>query len=182
MKKSLIAFVAASLVSASAMAGSVTLELREGNLATGANSTEWKVEAWDKVANLDTGLELQSKQAEHQGTLKSAVSAKVGKSFAVSSVKVLPYAEYGERFTTGSDLTFYGLGAKASVSVYKNVGVSVGYRHRASRNYVRLFNENRVNAGVTYAVSKATSAGVAVYKTTGTSKETTLGVSLARNF
>ena len=183
MNKSLIAFVATSLVSVSAMAGSVAVEIREGNLAkTAPDTTEWRVEAWDKVLGLDTGAELQVKQVEHQGALKSAVSAKVGKSFSVSKVSVLPYAEYGQRFTAGSDVGFYGVGAKASVALFDGVAVSAGYRHREAYNYVLLMNENRVNAGVSVNLSKKVAAGVGVYKTTGTTQETTFGVSLARNF
>ena len=182
MKKSLIAFLAASVVSVSAMAGSVSVELREGNLAKRANSTEWKVEAWDKVAGLDAGLELQEKQAEHRGAIKSAVSAKLGKSVEVASVKVMPYAEYGERFTVGNDFAFYGVGAKATIPVVQYVDLSAGFRHREATKNAALMNENRVNVGLNYALSKAYSAGVGVYKTYGTTKETTLGFSLARKF
>ena len=43
-------------------------------------------------------------------------------------------------------------------------------------------NENRVNAGLSYAATKTVSAGVGVYKTYGTTKEKTFAVALTRKF
>lgn len=186
MKKTLITFVATTLVSASAMAGSIAVEVRQGNLIKGVNSavnsTEWRVEAWDKVAGFDAGVELQSKQAQHRGAVDSAVSLKAGKSVEVVGVKVLPYAEYGTKFVPANDFNFYGVGVKASYKLVDRVNVNAGYRHRGALDTVHNMNENRVNVGASVDLTKAVSFGAGLYRTYGTSRDTTYGLSVARSF
>lgn len=186
MKNTLIALAAASLMSTAAHAGTVTGEVRLGGVANGqASSTEYKVEYGDTFAGLVTyGAELQTKQADNAGALGSKVSLKLGPVLPdVAGFHTAAYGEFGQNLKQGNNYEFWGAGVKASRGLYGPVSVNAGYRHREGlgRNS-RTFIENRLNAGLGYALTDSLALGATYYRTEGTVRDDAIGISVTKSF
>lgn len=188
MKKLIaIAALASAAVAAPAYAGTVSGEVRFGDVRGGAHtdSTEIKVEYWDNlVAGFVAGAELQAKQASHQGAVDAKFSGKLGYNLPeVLGVKTVAYGELGESFVAGPRAgEFWGAGVKASRNVYGPIGVTAGYRHRQGFKSNDALNEERLNAGLTYAVTDTLGVGATYYRTRGTTNSDTIGLLLSKSF
>lgn len=187
MKKLIaIAALASMAVATPALAGTLTGEVRLGDVRGGAHtdSTELKVEYWGTVhGNIVAGAELQAKQAQNAGAVDAKFSGKIGYGLPeVAGVHSVAYAELGESFKQGNNSEFWGLGLKASRDLVGPVSVNVGYRHRQGFERLDNINEERVHAGLGYAISEKTGAGVTYYRTRGTSNSDTIGISLSQKF
>lgn len=186
MKKLIaIAALAAATVATPALAGTLTGEVRFGDVRNGrADSTEYRVEYWDSAFSvLNLGAEVQAKQAGNAGALTSTVSVKAGVSgpeaFGIHS---LAYGEVGQVQKAGNNGEFWGLGVKASRDLVGPVSVNAGYRHREGFHGADLINEERLHAGLGFAVTDSTSVGATYYRTRGTTNSDAAGVSLTKKF
>jgi hypothetical protein len=188
MKKLIaIAALASAVVATPALAaGTLTGEVRLGDVRGGAHtdSTELKVEYWGNVyGNVVAGAELQAKQAQNAGAVDAKFSGKIGYNLPeVAGIKTTAYAELGESFKQGNTSEFWGLGIKGSRQVYGPVSVTAGYRHRQGFEYLDNINEERVHAGLTYAISDRTGVGATYYRTRGTTDSDTVGISISQKF
>jgi len=196
MKYTLAALAAASLMSTAANAGTLTGEVRLGDLRSGkADTTEYRVEAWESVAGANLGAEIQVRQADGQGAVKSLISGKAGLNGPeVAGIKTAAYVELGESLSqkvsttvagrttvTGGNNTFWGAAVKAERNLYGPVNVVVGYRHREGFDAARM-NEERLSGGVSVALNDATALGATYYRTRGTTNSETVGLGLTRKF
>jgi hypothetical protein len=186
MKYALTALVTASLMSTAAHAGTIQAEVRFGGVAKNqAGSTEYKVEFSDSLAGLvNYGAELQTKQAENAGPLASKVSLKAGPVLpTIAGFKPVAYGEVGKNLARLNNFEFWGAGLKVKTDLYGPVSFNTGYRHREGfGNAARNFTENRLNAGLGYAVNDTTTLGATYYRTTGTSRNDAVGISVAKSF
>lgn len=186
--KKLIALAAFTTlaVAVPANAGTLVGEVRFGDVRGGAHtdSTELKVEYWqDVVGGIVAGAELQAKQREHAGSVDSKFSGKIGYGLPeLFGVHTVAYGEVGESFKQNNNSEFWGLGVKASRAVFGPVSVNAGYRHRQGFETLDGINEERVNAGLGYAINGKTSVGATYYRTRGTSDSDTVGVSVTQKF
>lgn len=184
MKKYMISLVAAAAVATPAFAGTLTGEVRLGGVASGqTSSTEYKVEYWDNlISNVLVGAELQTKQGNNQGSLGSKVSVKAGLAApTVAGFHTTVYGEFGENLKQNNNFEFWGAGIKTSRQVVGPVSVSAGYRHRGGFNDGDI-NENRLNAGLSYKLNDSLALGTTYYRTTGTTRDDAIGVSLNKKF
>lgn len=186
MKYTLIALAAASLMSTAAHAGTILGEVRIGGVANGqSNSTEYKVEYSDTFAGLvNYGAELQTKQAENAGALGSKVSLKAGPNLpTVAGFKTAAYGEVGKNLSVGNNFEFWGAGVKVKRDLYGPVSLSAGYRHREGfGGAANTFVENRLNAGLGYALTDSTTVGATYYRTEGTNRTDAIGFSFTKAF
>lgn len=198
MKYTLAALAAASLMSTAANAGTLTGEVRLGDLRSGkAGTTEYRAEAWESVAGANLGAEIQVRQANGQGAVKSLISGKAGLNGPeVAGVHTAAYVELGESLSqkvsttvagrttvTGGNNTFWGAAVKAERNLYGPVNVVVGYRHREGFNAgATRMNEERLSGGVSVAVNDATALGATYYRTRGTTNSDVVGLGLTRKF
>lgn len=187
MKKLIaIAALATAAVAAPASAGTLAGEVRFSDVRNGqADSTEYKVEYWDSILNgtLNLGAELQTKQAENAGAVRSAVSLKAGLNGpAALGIHTLAYGEVGQALRVGDNAQFWGLGIKGSRQLVGPVSVNAGYRHRQGFEGHDGFNEERLHAGLGLALTDNTSVGATYYRTRGTANSDAVGVSVTRKF
>jgi opacity protein-like surface antigen len=135
------------------------------------------------VTGLTWGAEASSLQPEHSGAVNTKLDVHVGAKLAnVNGVSIVPAVEVGQNFQQGHDTTFWGLSATASYPVTSKISVDTGFRYRQSLRDVTAINEDRFNAGVSYAVAKNTAVGLEYYRTTGTLHSDAVGVKVVRNF
>jgi hypothetical protein len=184
MKNTLIALAIASSISSAAHAGTVIGEVRLGGVTDGqANSTEYKIEYSDAFADLVTyGAELQTKQADNAGSLGSKVSVKLGTVVPlVAGFKVNAYGELGQHLQQNNNFEFWGAGVKTTRKLYGPVSISAGYRHREGFEAGNI-KEDRLNAGLLYALTDKTAFGATYYRTTGTLRNNAVGLSVNKKF
>lgn len=186
MFKTLLTGSACLLLASPALAAggpSLTGEIRISDIRENkADSTEYKVEYWDTAKFLNFGAELQTKQRENAGSVDSKVSLKAGPVLpSVLGITPVAYAEVGRTLKSGNNYDFWGAGVKTSVPVYGPVSVGIGYRHREGFETVNM-NEERVNAGISVAVSHNYSLAAQYYRTRGTTDSDALGLSVTRKF
>lgn len=189
MKKSILTLTAVALatVATPAAARSLTAEVRFGNVNSAdtravPDSTEYKVEYWDSIGSINVGAELQTKQGENAGALGSKVSLKAGPSLpTVAGVHLVAYGELGKNLTAANNYEFWGVAIKARKNLIGPLSATVGYRHREGFDVVDL-NEERLNAGLGYAVDEKLALGVNYYRTRGTKDSNVIGVSVTRSF
>ena len=198
MKKLIaIAALATAAIATPALAGTITGEVRLGDVRGGkADSTEYRVEAWDSVHGVNIGAELQAKQGNNSGALKGLLSAKAGLAgpeyFGVHS---LAYVELGEALsqkvsttvagrttTTGGNHEFWGLGLKLKRDLIGPVALTAGYRHREGFAAADKMNEERLHAGLAYNVNDKTALGATYYRTRGTTDSDAVGIAITRKF
>jgi hypothetical protein len=198
MKKLIaIAALATAAIASPALAGSLTGEVRLGDVRGGkADSTEYRVEAWDKFYGVNVGAELQARQGENSGPLRGAISMKAGVNGpAIAGVQSLVYAELGHALnqkvtnivagrpvTTGGNHEFWGAGVKFNRDLVGPVALTAGYRHREGFDGADQMNEERLHGGLSLAVSSNTALGATYYRTRGTTNSDTVGVSVTRKF
>ena len=198
MKKLIaIAALATAAIATPALAGSVTGEVRLGDVRGGkADSTEFRVEAWDSVYGVVVGAELQAKQAANSGPLKGLLSAKAGlEGPAVAGVHSLAYVELGEALnqkvtttvagrttTTGGNHEFWGAGVKFKRDLIGPVALTAGYRHREGFEAANAMNEERLHAGLALDVSDKTALGATYYRTRGTTNSDAVGLGVTHKF
>ena len=199
MKKTILALTAATVaaVSTPAMAGSVTGEVRLGDLRSAkAASTEYRIESWDSVRGFNLGAEVQVKQPNGQGAVSAIVSGKAGVTLPeVAGIHAVAYTELGESLSqkvttrvgtrnvvTGGNKTFWGAAVKAERALVGPVSVVVGYRHREGFDGSSAINENRLLGGLNVALNDATTAGATFYRTRGTVDSEVVGLGLTRKF
>lgn len=186
MKKLIaIAALATAAIATPAFAGTLTGEVRFADVNGTNDSTEIKAEYWDTlVGNFVAGAEIQAKQAAHAGAVDATFSGKIGYNLpAVLGVSTVAYGEFGEAFKAGPGAgEFWGAGVKASREVYGPVSLNVGYRHRQGLKANDGLNEERLNAGLGYALSDRTSVGATYYRTRGTTDSDAIGVSVSQKF
>lgn len=184
MKKLIaIAALASAAVAAPAYAGTLIGEVRFGGVAANqSDSTEYRVEYWDRVGAVNVGAELQTKQAESAGALGSKVSLKAGPALPeIAGLKINAYGEVGKNLSGGDNFEFWGAALKASKDLVGPLSVNAGYRHRQGFNGGDI-NEERLNAGLAYAVTDKFGVGVSYYRTSGTTRSDQIGVSVSRKF
>lgn len=185
MKSRIVLLALATGLSTAAHAGPTLLgEVRIGGVANDQrNSTEYKVEYADTYKGLVYyAAELQTKQAENAGSLGSKVSLKLGPTLpVVAGIKPTAYAEVGKNLKQGNNFEFWGAGIKASRALYGPVSLSAGYRHREGFEAGDI-KEDRLNAGLSYAVNDSTAVGATYYRTTGTTRDDAIGLSITKKF
>jgi hypothetical protein len=199
MKKLIaIAALATAAIATPALAGTVSGEVRFGDLRAGrAGTTEYRVEAWDSVAGANVGAEVQVRQANHQGRLNTLISGKAGLNGPeLAGVHTAAYVELGESLSqsvstyaagrttvTGGNKTFWGAAAQAERTVYGPVSAVVGYRHREGFNSgAGRMNEQRLTGGLNLAINDATSVGATYYRNRGTLNSDEVGIGLNTKF
>ena len=186
MKTIMFAAAAAVAMAATpAMADTIQAEVRFGDLRGANDSTEFKVEYFAPLTStVKYGAELQVKQKDNAGSVTGKVSGKLG----VTAPQVLGfntdlYGEFGRNLAEGDAYNFWGAGVKTSRKVVGPIGLVAGYRHREGfGDASQAFVENRLNAGLTYNVTDNNKVGVTYYRTTGTSRQDTIGVGLTHTF
>ena len=189
MKKLIaIAALATAAIATPALAGSITGEVRLGDVRGGkADSTEYRVEAWDSVRGVKIGAELQAKQGANSGALKGLLSAKAGLDGpSIAGVNSLAYVEVGEALTqkvgaAGGNHEFWGLGLKLKRDLIGPVALTAGYRHREGFAAGDM-NEERLHAGLAYNVNDKTALGATYYRTRGTTNSDAVGLGITRKF
>lgn len=199
MKKLIaIAALASAAIATPALAGtSVTGEVRLGDVRGGkADSTEYRVEAWDSISGVKVGAELQAKQGANSGALKGLLSAKAGlEGPAIAGVHSLAYVEVGEALsqkvsttvagrttTTGGNHEFWGAGVKLKRDLIGPVALTAGYRHREGFDGKDAMNEERLHAGLALNVNDSTALGATYYRTRGTTNSDAVGLGITRKF
>jgi hypothetical protein len=186
MKKLIvIAALAAAAISTPALADTLTGEIRFGDVRGGthADSTELDVQYWTTVHGVVVGSELQSKQAADQGAVDSKFSAKAGLAGPdYLGVHTLAYTELGETFKAGNQGEFWGAGVKASRPVYGPVSLNIGYRHREGLKDNDHLGEDRLDAGLGFALTANTGVGATYYRTRGTTNSDVAAISVTHKF
>ena len=157
-----IAAFAFAAITTPALAGTLSAE---GRTALAPNAAGVDLSASGLNAGPVTlGAEVQSVQASHNGAVVDLFSVNATKTFAsVDGFTPQVGVEVGKSVSTAKDFGFWGLDAGVSHAVAGPVTASVGYRYRQGFADRKL-EENRLNAGLTYAVSKATSLGLNYYR------------------
>ncbi len=185
MFKTLLTALTAIAVSTPAFASpTLSGEVRFGDPRENrADSTEYKVEFSDSMLDaLNYGFELQTKQGENAGDVRSRVSFKAGPALKeFYGIRPTVYGEIGTALGRGNNYEFWGAGVKASYTLVGPVSVSVGYRHREGISY-RGFNEERLNGGFSIRATDNYSLGAQYYRTRGTSNGDAVGLSVTRKF
>lgn len=184
MKKLIaIAALASAAVAAPAYAGTLTGEVRFGGVAANqADSTEYRVEYWNSIGAVNVGAELQSRQGENAGTLGSKVSLKAGPALpSVAGLNIAAYGEVGKNLAAGNNFEFWGAAVKARKDLIGPLSLNAGYRHRQGFNGGDI-NEERVHAGLGYAVTDKLAVGATYYRTSGTTRSDQIGVSVTHKF
>lgn len=189
MKKLIaIAALATAAIATPALAGTVTGEVRLGDVRGGkADSTEYRVEAWDSLYGVKVGAELQAKQGANSGAVKGLISAKAGlEGPAIAGVHSLAYAEVGHALTqkvgaAGGNHEFWGLGVKLKRDLIGPVALTAGYRHREGFAAGDM-NEERLHAGLALNVNDKTALGATYYRTRGTTDSDAVGLGITRKF
>ena len=186
MKNVLIAAAAVAALATPAYADTLQAEVRLGDVRNGTSTdnTEYRVQ-WDAglAYGFTYGAELQVKQGENEGHLGSKVSAKLGYELPeVLGFHALAYTEAGKNLDEGNNFVFWGAGAKASRKVYGPISLNVGYRHRQAFNDIDRLKEDRVNAGLGYALTEKDTIGVNYYRTTGSTRNDQIGVGVTHRF
>lgn len=187
MKKLIvIAALASAVIAAPAFAGTLTGEVKFGDVRGGTrpDSTSYKIDyTTNVVGNIVAGAELQTSKAEDGGSSKTKASVKAGYALPeVLGIHTVAYGELGEAFKTGHDYEFWGAGVKASRHVYGPVSVVAGYRHRESFKNHDGVDADRLNAGLSYELLKGTSVAANYYRTRGTANTDAVGISVAQKF
>jgi hypothetical protein len=185
--KSLFFSVAAAaiLVAATAsVAGTLTGEVRIGDIDGNPGSTEYRVDYGDTYHNVVMyGGEITVKQNQNEGGLSSKIVGRVGPVLpVVLGFKPKVYGEFGESVSQGNNTEFWGTYAGVSHPVYGPVSVNVGYRHREGLRQDVSFNENRLSTGLTYNLGKSNTLGVEYYRTSGTTTSDVIGISASHSF
>lgn len=180
------AFAATALSATAANAGTLNAEVRLGDVRGGQapDSTEYRVQ-WDApiAYGFQYGAELQVKQGNNEGPINSLVSAKLGYELpTVLGFHALAYGEVGKNLKQGDNYEFWGAGAKVKRQVYGPVSVNAGYRHREAFTGTGRLTENRLNAGLGFALSDNNTVGVTYYRTTGTARTDQVGLGLTHTF
>lgn len=177
MKKIVFAALAAAFVTAQAQAGNVKLETKFADPVGGRKDfTEYKVEYNDTYGPVNYGVELATTQSDHAGSVRSAISGKLGTSLkAPLGFTISPNVELGQALRSGDNFTFWGAEVKASRAVFGPVSANVGYRHREDFGNDK-FNEERLSAGVEVALTEKHAVGSTYYRTRGTSDSDAIGV------
>ena len=183
MKYTLTALAVASLFSTAATAGTLTGEVRFGGVANNqANSTEYRVEYWDTIGATNVGAELQTKQGQNAGALGSLVSVKAGPALPeVAGLQLAAYGEVGKNLDEGNNFEFWGAAVKARKTLVGPLSLNVGYRHREGFAAGDI-NEERLNAGLGYAVTDKLAVGATYYRTRGTNDSDAVGVGVTHKF
>lgn len=188
MKKTILALSAIAMsVATPAVAGTLTGEVRFGDVRSAdarniPNSTEYKVEYWNTLGALNVGAELQTKQGENAGALGSKVSFKAGPTLpAVAGFKLAAYGEVGKNLAVRNNFEFWGVALKASRGLIGPVSLNAGYRHRQGFDGGNI-NEERLNAGLGYAVSDKLALSTTYYRTRGSADSDTIGVGVTHKF
>jgi len=184
MTKNIIAAIAfIALSSTTALAGSVTGEVKFGNPVNDRQQfQEYGLNYNDSWNYLAYGAELTTKQAEHQGSVGSKFSGRLGPELPeVLGFKPAVYAELGRSFAENNDYNFYGVGAKVSHKIVGPVDANVGYRYRKGFDADDLV-ESRTNAGVSVNVTKTFVVGANYYWYRGEVNNDAVGVSLTQRF
>lgn len=179
---------ASATMAVPATAGTLTGEVRlaDPRGGTHTDSTEYRVEAWDKVFGLNVGAELQAKQPENGGKVSSKASVKT--MFALPDVvgfKTALVAEVGQSRTesvAGGNFTFWGGAVNVSRPLVAGFTAHAGYRHREGFNSGNL-KEDRVHGGLSYELSKKDVLGVTYYRTrAGGNDADAVGIAFTRKF
>ena len=183
MKYTLTALAVASLFSTAATAGTLTGEVRFGGVANNqANSTEYRVEYWDTIGATNLGAELQTKQGQNAGALGSKVSVKAGPALPeVAGLQLAAYGEVGKNLDEGNNFEVWGAAVKARKTLVGPLSLNVGYRHREGFAAGDI-NEERLNAGLGYAVTDKLAVGATYYRTRGTNDSDAVGVGVTHKF
>lgn len=180
MYKTILAASAALLTATPALAGpTLDTEVRFADVREARqDSTEYRLEFKDiAFGGLNYGFEVVTKQNDGAGPVNTRFSGKLGTTWNNVSV----YSELGESLNAGNNFTFWGLGAKASVPVHKNVSVILGYRHREGFDTVNM-NQERVNGGVSVVLNSNYSMAAQYYRTRGSSNTDAVGLGITRKF
>lgn len=163
---------------------SLTGEVRLSDPRGGkADSTEYRVEAWKKAfGTVLVGAELQARQPENQGKLTSNVTGKAGTELGkFAGFKPVAYVEVGQRLAdsaSGGNFNFWGAGLKASRPLAGGFSLNGGYRHREGFSEGNL-KEDRFHGGLSYDLTKKTSAGLTYYRTrSGGNDSDAIGIGL----
>lgn len=180
------AATAAAMIAVPASAGTLNAEVRVGDVRNGTSvdNTEYRVQ-WDApiASGFTYGAEIQVKQAENEGRLNSKVSGKLGYQLPeVLGFHTIAYGEVGENLQEGDNFGFWGAGVKTRHQVAGPVSISVGYRHREAFTAVERLQEDRLNAGLGFDLSKSDVLGVTYYRTTGTTRNDQIGVGITHRF
>lgn len=169
-------------------ANSLTGEVRFADpRANKSDSTEYRVEAWKKAfGKVNLGAELQATQPENQGKLTSKLSVKAGTELSeFAGFKPVAYAEVGQRLAdsaSGGNFNFWGAGLKASRPLAGGFSLNGGYRHREGFSEGNL-KEDRFHGGISYDLTKKTSAGLTYYRTRSGGNDTdAVGLGLTSKF
>lgn len=174
----IIAGALASFIASPALAGSVTGEVKLSDPINGrTDKTEYSVKYDDNLSALfNYGVELQAKQVNDAGNLTSLVAAKLGTKVNVPyGVTLTPRVEFGRSFSAGNNFNFWGAEVNATRNVYGPVSARVGYRHREGFDNFNMV-ENRINAGLEYAINDRNSVGTQYYRTRGYTDSDAVGL------
>jgi len=184
MRNFILTLAAAFVVFATpAFAGSITGEVKFGNPVTDRKQfQEYGLNYNDSNGVLAYGGELTTKQGEHQGSVGSKFSGRLGPALPeVFGFQPAVYAELGRSFAENDDYNFYGVGAKVSHKIVGPVDANVGYRYRKGFDADDLV-ESRTNAGVSVNVTKTFVVGANYYWYRGAINNDAVGVSLTQKF
>jgi hypothetical protein len=183
MKKLIaIAALATAAVATPAFAGSLTGEIRLSDVNGSANSTEYRAEYWNNLGALKLGAEFQTKQGENAGALGSKVSVKAGPALpSVAGLQLAAYGEVGKNLAAGHNFEFWGAAVKASKELVGPLSLNVGYRHREGFAAGDI-NEERLHAGLGYAVTDKLALGATYYRTRGTGEADAIGLGVTHKF
>ena len=189
MKKLIaIAALATAAVASPAFAGSLTGEVRFDLDTKGAwtrttpATTEYRVEYWDSIGALKVGAELQALQGANAGATGSLVSVKAGPNLpSVAGLGVATYAEVGKNLAAGNNFEFWGAAVEAHKTIVGPLSVNAGYRHREGFAAGDI-NEERLHAGLGYAISDKLALGATFYRTRGSIDADVVGVGVTRKF
>ena len=198
MKKLIaIAALATAAISTPAFADTLTGEVRLGDVRGGkAESTEYRVEAWDSLYGVKVGAELQAKQGANSGALNGLLSAKAGlEGPALAGVHSFAYVELGQALSqevttrvgtrnvvTGGNHEFWGAGVKFKRDLIGPIALTAGYRHREGFADADSMNEERLHAGLALNVNDKTALGATYYRTRGTTDSDAVGLGITRKF
>ena len=148
-----------------------------------ASKKTYRAEYWNSIGAINVGAELQTKQGENAGALGSKVSLKAGPALpSVAGLHLAAYGEVGKNLAAGKNFEFWGAAVKASKDLIGPLSLTAGYRHRQGFEGANGLNEERLHAGLGYAVTDKLAVGATYYRTRGTNDSDAVGVGVTHKF
>jgi hypothetical protein len=173
-----------SVASAMAFAGSATIEYQGANgVDGGADQRAVELVVRENVTKTLVGdVNFNTTQTDNSKALSSRIEAGLTPSFGIGVGSGYVRVAAGQKFSNGSDFTYYSIEPGVSLPVGP-VTAKVGYRYRSAFDASANGDQTHTaRLGVSYALSKVESVGVGFDRVRGDTKQDVWKFAYTRGF